>query len=324
MSTLPEKTIYDHDIGNHVDETAQSGAERPILIPLDGGDSSQRIRIDKPEMVLGRDVTCDIVLHDTRCSRRHAKLIYRNFDRETEQPVVVFCDNGSTNGAFVNGNRVTADTLLRDRDKILLGSTVLGFFLRDEWELAAEQKLYTLARVDALTGLLNRGVLNLELQKEFERAQRYGRALTLVMFDIDLFKRFNDTYGHQMGDFVLSELGSLVKANIRNNDIGARYGGEEFTIILPETPLDGALIQAGRLRNAILAHEFIKDEVTVKITVSMGLASIEPGIGHIDELVRRSDQALYHAKHSGRNCVCWMRNGQLCSDLELTMRMPQP
>lgn len=321
MATVPEKTIFDHEIVGHVDDTLQSGVERPILIPLDDNDSSRRIRIDKPEMIMGRDVTCDIVLHDTRCSRRHAKLIYRNFDREGEQPHVVLADMGSTNGSFVNGIRITSDHLLRDRDKILVGSSVLGYFLRDEWELEADQKLYTLARVDALTGLLNRGVLNIEMQKEFERAQRYGRQLSLVMFDIDHFKRFNDTYGHQMGDVVLSDLGRLVKSNIRNHDIGARYGGEEFTIILPETTIEGALIQAERMRSAIVRHTFTQGEVSVKITISMGIACIEPDITHIDELLKRADQALYKAKETGRNRICWIRDGQFGSSVESTLRV---
>jgi two-component system cell cycle response regulator len=264
-------------------------------------------------MVMGRDVTCDIVLHDTRCSRKHAKLIYRNFAREGEPPYVVLADAGSTNGTFVNGNKLTGEQLLRDRDKILAGSSVMGFFLRDEWELEADQKLYTLARVDALTGLLNRGVLNIEMQREFERAQRYGRMMSLVMFDIDHFKIFNDTYGHQMGDFVLAELGRLVKANIRNHDIGARYGGEEFTIILPETTLEGALIQAERTRGAIVRHEFVREDVRVKITVSMGIASLEADVAHVDELVKRADQSLYKAKETGRNRICWMKDGAFVS-----------
>jgi diguanylate cyclase (GGDEF)-like protein len=159
------------------------------------------------------------------------------------------------------------------------------------------------------------------MQKEFERAQRYGRSMSLVMFDIDHFKRFNDTYGHQMGDFVLQELGRLVKANIRNHDIGARYGGEEFTIILPETTLEGALIQAERTRSAIVRNDFNRGDVSVKITVSMGLACIDDTIAHVDELVRRADQALYKAKESGRNRICWMRDGQFGSSADATLRM---
>jgi len=284
--------------------------ERPVLIMLDGNDVNRRYRIDKSEVLIGRDVMSDIVLHDSRCSRHHAKLVYENFEQTDEMPQIKLFDNGSTNGCFVNGVRVN-DFLLHDRDKILLGSSLFGYFMRDEFELEADQRLFFLARNDALTGLLNRGIFNMEIQKEFDRARRYGRELSLVMVDIDHFKHFNDHYGHQMGDFVLQEIGRLVRANIRANDLGARYGGEEFAIILPETGLEGGLIQAERLRMAVCQHPFAKDETSVQITISLGIASSESQMLSTDDLIKDSDRALYQAKAEGRNCVCWTRGGRI-------------
>lgn len=312
MSTHPEKTVFDHDLGDHLGDATKIYSQRPVFIVLDGSEVNRRYRIDKLKITIGRDVLNDIVLHDTRCSRHHASLIYKNYEHAGDAPEIVLRDQKSTNGAFVNGERIS-EHRLRDHDKILLGSTLFGFFLRDECELEADQRLYHLARNDALTGLLNRGVFNMEMQKEFDRAWRYGRELALVIFDIDHFKRFNDSYGHPMGDFVLQELGCIVRANIRGNDIGARYGGEEFAIILPETSLEGALIQAERLRVAVNKHDFSKDGTTFKISVSLGIAAVEPNLRHVEDLIKAADRALYQAKAEGRNCVCWYRNSQISS-----------
>lgn len=310
MSTHPEKTVYDHEIPEHMEATAKSAPERPVLIMLDGNETNRRHPIIKRELTMGRDLSCDVVLHDSRCSRQHAKLVFTNVDQTDQAPNIVLRDLNSTNGVFVNGIRVSEHTL-REHDKILVGSSLFGFFLRDECELEADQRLYFMARNDALTGLLNRGIFNMEIQKEFERAQRYGRTLGLVLFDIDHFKTFNDTYGHQMGDYVLQELGRIVRANIRGHDIGARYGGEEFAIILPETPLEGGLIQAERLRQAVVHHAFVKDGISLRITVSLGIASNDHSILSMDELIRAADRSLYQAKAAGRNCIGWMQNGQI-------------
>ena len=311
-TNFPEKTVFDEQIADNLEETIKNLTERPVLITLDGGDANRRHSIDKPEIGIGRDITSDIVLQDTRSSRNHARLIYKNYDQIDEPPQIQLQDLDSTNGSFVNGERIS-EHLLLDRDKILLGSTLFGYFMRDEFELQADQRMYIMARNDALTGLLNRGVFDMEMQKEFDRARRYTRALSLVLFDIDHFKRFNDSYGHQMGDWVLQELGNIVRANVRGNDLGARYGGEEFAIILPETTLEGALIQAERLRVSVNSHGFQNDGTSVQLSVSLGVAAIEPEIKQMEALIKASDQALYQAKAEGRNCICWMRNGVINS-----------
>ena len=322
MATLPDKTVYDSDVGDQLDETARAWVERPVLILLEGTCVNRRYRMDKPTFTIGRDLTNDIVLRDTRSSRRHTKISYRNFDTPDQPPDVELHDLDSTNGTFVNGVRVQKH-LLRDRDKILIGSTVFGFFLRDEAELEADQQLFHMASNDALTGLRNRGVLNMELDKEFDRARRYGRALSLVMLDIDHFKRFNDSYGHLMGDKVLQELGRLIRGNIRLNDCGARYGGEEFAIILPETAIEGALIQGERLRAAVQQLRIPHDETNISITISMGIAQCEIGLTRVDQLIKAADMALYQAKADGRNCIRLCIGGNVSSPAS-TMRYPSP
>jgi two-component system cell cycle response regulator len=309
MATIPEKTIYDSELVNKLDDRTRSLVERPVLVMLDGSDVNSRYFMDKPELIIGRDRICDITLHDSRSSRRHARLEYLNFEDHQETPKIRISDAGSTNGVIVNGSQVE-EYFLNDRDKILIGSTLFGFFLRDESELAAEEHLYHLANNDALTNLRNRHLFNDEIRKEFDRAKRYKRDLSLVMFDIDNFKQFNDTYGHQMGDYVLQELGVIVQANVRSNDIGARYGGEEFAIILPETSLEGSLIQAERLRQSVEQHPYSCSETKLIITVSVGISSMEECIRTCDELIKAADDALYAAKRNGRNCVSWNRDGK--------------
>ncbi|MEN6625178.1 MAG: GGDEF domain-containing protein [Candidatus Sumerlaeia bacterium] len=328
MGTIPDKTVYDSEVAEQLEETTRAWAERPVLILLEGSGVNRRYRIDKPLMTMGRDLTNDIVLRDTRCSRRHAKLEYKNFLQTDGDTEIVLHDMESTNGTFVNGVRIASHPL-HDRDKILVGSTLFGFFLRDEAELEADQQLFHLASNDALTGLRNRGVLNMELEKEFDRARRYGRSLSLVMFDIDHFKNFNDTYGHQMGDAVLQEIGRLVKANIRFNDLGARYGGEEFAIILPETAIDGALIQAERLRQSVANFIIPTEGTSINITISLGIAQLETGINSVEDLIRAADKALYQAKNEGRNCTCWSSGnrinvGQNTQQLQRRPQSPPP
>ena len=156
-----------------------------------------------------------------------------------------------------------------------------------------------LAETDRLTGLFNKGKFNEVLKKEIERAKRYKRPLSLIIFDIDRFKRINDTYGHKVGDEVLRELAKVIKSIIRKTDFLVRWGGEEFVILAPETDLDGALKLAEKLRQTVEKHQF----PTVKnVTISLGVAQ------YIDEetpeeFIIRADTALYKAKENGRNRV---------------------
>ena len=173
--------------------------ERPVLIVLDGADINQRFRIDRPEIVVGRDLMGGFFVNDARCSRRHFKLFFSNFDQPGKAPEVFIEDLKSTNGTYVNGERLTERMPLKDRDKIMIGSTLLGFFVQDQYQMQADQRLLDLATIDALTGLSNRGMFNREFVKEFDRARRYRRSMALVIFDIDHFKHFNDTYGHPPG-----------------------------------------------------------------------------------------------------------------------------
>lgn len=169
----------------------------------------------------------------------------------------------------------------------------------------ANEKLRELASRDGLTGLYNHRFFQEALELELARAQRYGRALALVIFDIDQFKKINDTYGHPSGDVVLACLSKAVQLLVRANDIVARYGGEEFAIVLPETDIEGATILAERVRRVIENMEFLVKGTKIKTTVSLGVTSYKPGARIVEKanLVAVADKALYISKQSGRNKV---------------------
>jgi len=175
------------------------------------------------------------------------------------------------------------------------------------WELErANKKLAKMAVTDGLTMLFNRRFFQDSLTKEFRRLARH-RALPLLsvaMIDIDYFKNLNDTYGHQAGDFVLREIGKLLKTCMRLTDMVARYGGEEFVIIMPETDTGGTVVVAERVRRSVEEAVFKYREHTLKVTVSIGLASFPmEGIRTEEDLVKAADTALYKAKEQGRNRV---------------------
>ena len=166
-----------------------------------------------------------------------------------------------------------------------------------------EQRLIELNTRDGLTGVFNRRFLEEKLEDEFDRCKRYSKDLSLIMFDIDFFKKVNDIYGHQCGDFILKSLSSLVASRIRRNDYLARYGGEEFCCILPETNCPSAALVAEGLRGMVEKEVFQYKEKTLKISISLGVAALEKGIDSVDMLMQLADSALYSAKRTGRNRV---------------------
>jgi len=168
------------------------------------------------------------------------------------------------------------------------------------------REIQRLANQDPLTSCFNRRHFMMLAEQEFQRAARYKRPFSLIFVDIDCFKKFNDQYGHQIGDQLLCSLVNLCKKQLRSIDIFGRYGGEEFLILMPETGADDVLQAAERLRRKIKNMDIETTEGKLSITVSMGVSSIDFSAGEIlilDDLLKRADQALYAAKAAGRNCV---------------------
>jgi diguanylate cyclase (GGDEF)-like protein len=164
-----------------------------------------------------------------------------------------------------------------------------------------QEELREQAVRDGLTNLFNRRYLDETLERELARAKREGYPLTLVMIDIDHFKRLNDTYGHQAGDIVLRELAGLLWGNVRAEDVPCRYGGEEFLVMLPRMPLETALERADAWRRAFQATRVPFGEFHLETTFSCGLSAYPEHARAPDELLRCCDEALYQAKHRGRN-----------------------
>ncbi len=166
-----------------------------------------------------------------------------------------------------------------------------------------KESLRELAVRDYLTSLYNHNFFYARLEEEFERAVRYETPLSLIMMDLDNFKRINDTYGHRVGDQVLKEVSAKIKMGVRRTDVLARYGGEEFSVILPHTLLKGAVEEAERLREMIASHSYA-GLVHEKMTMSFGVASYpQKGAMNSGDIVNHADDALYKAKWNGKNCV---------------------
>ncbi|MBQ7126178.1 diguanylate cyclase [bacterium] len=157
--------------------------------------------------------------------------------------------------------------------------------------------------LDGLTGLYNRRQLELGLEQEFNRTKRHPADFSLAILDIDYFKKINDTYGHQYGDYVIKTIADLMKQCFRKTDLLYRYGGEELVIIMPETHIDGAIIPIQRLRNTIENYTFEYNSVKAKVTVSIGLTMNYAEIKDTTELLKTADSSLYKAKEDGRNRV---------------------
>jgi len=198
----------------------------------------------------------------------------------------------------INGTNKLNNESFTEEDQRLLEA------LAQQAAMAVEHaRLYELAITDGLTKLFIHRYFQARLEEEMARAKRYHTACSLVLFDIDHFKKFNDTYGHQQGDIVLIEVAKLIKLAVRDTvDIPARYGGEEFAIILPETDAKGALLVAERLRKTVESFDFPGQEQALKVTISLGVATFPDHASVKSVLIKKADMALYECKSRGRNC----------------------
>ncbi len=169
--------------------------------------------------------------------------------------------------------------------------------------LSANAELQKLSSTDRLTGLYNRGHWEESLQKEHARHRRYDSTATLIMLDIDHFKRINDTYGHQAGDKAIQRVADVIRDMSRDMDVAGRYGGEEFVILLPDTSKEGGRVFAERLRHNVAALKIEHAGEILRLTISLGVADLSVTCDHHEEWIRWADEALYASKEDGRNRV---------------------
>ncbi len=248
-------------------------------------------------VILGRGKNTDVSIPDaSSLSRRHASLTYRIES-------VILEDLGSTNGTYVNDVRIEQPTLLRSGDRFQIGSVHFKFLQDRDVENAYHQAIHEMMVRDGLTQTANKRKYEEEAVREVARAKRYGRPLSLILFDVDCFKAVNDTNGHLCGDFVLKEIVHLVNDFFRKEQTFARVGGDEFAVLTPEARIDGARILAERLRARVANHEFAYAGTPLRVTCSFGVAEYHSDMKGPQELFEAADRALYRAKHAGRNAV---------------------
>jgi diguanylate cyclase (GGDEF)-like protein len=274
--------------------------DRAYLIVLTGETVGSMHRIEG-ESVVGRSASATIRLNDDGVSRRHAKLTQKGV-------LVILEDLQSANGTFVNDEQIT-ERILKDGDKIRIGSTtILKFSYHDDLEESFQQRMYEAALYDSLTKAFNKKHLLERLPSELAYARRHNSPLSVMMFDVDHFKKVNDNYGHLAGDYVLARLGKITQSAVRTEDIFARYGGEEFAIVSRGVDLARAGIFAERLRMLVESTDFDHDGTHIPVTISIGVAGTpEITVNDATELIAAADSALYAAKRGGRNRVEFKR-----------------
>ncbi len=248
--------------------------------------------------VVGRAPTAQIRLVDDGVSRQHAQI--RN-----DGELLWVTDLESRNGTYVNGTKITSESVLNDGDKLQVGrAIVLRFAYHDDLDQSFHENLVSSALRDPLTKLFNKRYFLDRLDSELKFARRHDTPLTLLMLDFDHFKSFNDKHGHLAGDAVLTKLSDVLAKAVRNEDVVARFGGEELAVILRATTLDAAALLADRLRRLVEMTVVDHEGVPLRATVSVGMAGYpSTNAETVAQLIEAADQALYRAKRAGRNRV---------------------
>lgn len=251
---------------------------------------------DSPQDI-GRGDRCAIRLDHGSVSRRHALV-------KPQADGYCVLDLDSTNGTFVNNVQVQ-DAMLHDGDYLRIGSCIFRFLAGSNMEAEYHEEIYRLTIFDGLTEVHNKRYFFEYLTTELARCIRHRRALSVVLFDLDHFKRINDEQGHLCGDHTLREVAARIKRATRKEELLARYGGEEFAVVLPETNQENAAAMAERVRALVGTEPFTYDDVVFTVTVSLGVATTAIGQAYTaEQLILQADEALYSAKDAGRNCVC--------------------
>jgi two-component system cell cycle response regulator len=272
----------------------------PILQVSAGAESGRIISLAQyKSIVIGRGKQCELIVFDPTCSRQHAE-VFTGADGS-----VFIRDLGSSNGTKVAGKKLagTDPIKLKDGDRIQLGeNTILKHSLLPEDDANLQISIYYRATRDNLTNAYNRHQFDEAFEREISYQKRSKHGLGIITFDVDHFKKINDTHGHPAGDEVLKTIGARVPLCIRTEDIFARLGGEEFAVLARSESFEGLKIVAERIREAMEKKPVVIEGKTISFTVSVG-AIFTQGEGELSHTTffQAADAALYEAKSSGRN-----------------------
>ncbi|WP_182868339.1 GGDEF domain-containing protein [Stieleria mannarensis] len=252
--------------------------------------------------VIGRNPQCTFPLHDLKVSGNHAAIT------SVGDGQFLLEDLNSTNGTRVDGVPVVGRRFLADGDKIFVGETVIRFSLADKFDIDFHSEVAALVGRDPLTDLPSKRRFDEALEFSLESSRRHGRPLAVLMMDMDGVKQINDTHGHLYGAYVIGQTGRLI-ANVLaasvhgSNGQACRFGGDEFSAFLPDHDLQAASRVAEQIRGAIQTANFKKDRITLRPTISVGVACFPQIAADSIALVTAADAALYRAKARGKNCV---------------------
>jgi len=288
-STL-EVTIS-RDMGTLIRVAAE---QRALLLVLSGTRLGHRLVLGDAVVDIGRGSAAGLILDADSISRKHARI-----ERFGGGHKIV--DLGSTNGTYVNGARVK-EQILKDGDRIGIGKALLKYLAGGNIEGAYHEEVQRLMRFDPLTNISNKRHFDESLRLSVFTAAGAAKPLSLIVFDLDHFKKVNDTYGHMAGDAVLCGATAAVQTILSPTELFGRVGGEEFAVVCEDADLQSALERAEAIRRAVSREPYAFEEKRLPVTVSAGVAQLADA-EEAEGLFDRADAQLYAAKGAGRNCV---------------------
>ncbi|HVY28219.1 MAG TPA: GGDEF domain-containing protein [Polyangiaceae bacterium] len=288
-STL-EVTIS-RDMGTLIRVAAE---QRALLLVLSGTRLGHRLVLGDAPIDVGRGSAAGLILDADSVSRKHARI-----ERFGGGHKIV--DLGSTNGTYVNGIKIK-EHILTDGDRIGIGKALLKYMAGGNIEGAYHEEVQRLMRFDPLTNVFNKRHFDESLRLAVFTAAGASRALSLIVFDLDHFKKVNDTHGHMAGDAVLCGASQAVQSILSPTEVFGRVGGEEFAVLCEDTELAAALERAEAIRRAVSREPYVFEEKRLPATVSVGVAQLAAA-EEAEGLFERADEQLYAAKGAGRNCV---------------------
>ena len=270
--------------------------QQALLIVLSEPRLGSRVLLTETPVEIGRGATGGLMLDADSVSRKHAKVEWTGSNHR-------IVDTGSTNGTFVNGSRIQSHEL-RDGDRVQIGKVLLKYIATGNIEAAYHEEFQRLMRFDPLTGCSNKRTFEEALRTAVTAARTKPTTLSLVVFDLDHFKKINDTHGHVAGDSVLCELASVAREAMPKDLVFGRVGGEEFAALWEGSDKMAMIGVAESVRKAAAAHPFSFEGKRLSLTVSAGVAERPSGSDETAEaLYERADAKLYEAKGAGRNRV---------------------